>query len=323
MPASKVVIAHRGASGYLPEHTSEAKALAHAMSADYLEQDLVLTKDDVPVVLHDIHIDTVTNVATVFPNRKRDDGRYYVLDLTLDELRKLNVTERVDLKTGKAVFPHRFPAWSGEFRVSTLAEELTLIAGLNHSTGRQAGIYSEVKLPAWHRQQGRDLAKAVVQELATAGYRARDAKAYIQCFDFQELQRIRDELKCDVPLVQLLGDNASPDSRGEFDRLCRPDGLREIARVAQGIGPSFQRVLQRSSKENAKPTDLTRDAHEAGLVVHPYTVRADALPEGFKTLDDLHAALFETAGVDGVFTDFPDRTRQWLQAHAPASQASP
>ena len=110
-----IVIAHRGASGYLPEHKLEAKALAFAMKADYLEQDCVLTADDVPVVLHDIQLDTVSDVARRFPRRRRDDGRFYAVDFTLDEIRSLRVTERFDRETGEAVYPQRFPLWQGDF----------------------------------------------------------------------------------------------------------------------------------------------------------------------------------------------------------------
>ena len=138
-----LVIAHRGASGYLPEHTLAAKAMAHGQGADYIEQDLVLSKDDVPVVLHDVHIDTVTDVAKVFPARKRADGRYYALDFTVAELKRLRVSERFNAKTGARVFPGRFPAGLAEFRISTLEEELQLIQGLNQCTGRVAGIYPE------------------------------------------------------------------------------------------------------------------------------------------------------------------------------------
>ena len=97
---AKIVIAHRGASGYLPEHTLPAKAMAYAMHPDYLEQDVVLSKDDVPIVIHDIHLDAVTNVAELFPDRKRKDGRYYVIDYTFDELKTLRVVERFNLETG-------------------------------------------------------------------------------------------------------------------------------------------------------------------------------------------------------------------------------
>jgi glycerophosphoryl diester phosphodiesterase len=307
-----IVIAHRGASAYLPEHTAEAKVLAHAMGADYLEQDVVLTKDDVPVVLHDIYLDTVTDVARIYPNRHRPDGRYYVLDFTLDEIRRLNVTERVDIKTNQAVFPNRFPAWTGQFSVSTLADELALIRGLNQTTRRDnpAGVYPELKLPAWHREQGRDLAKAVLEVVTEAGYRSRSDRIFLQCFDFAELKRVRHELRSDLPLIQLIGDNKSRDARSDLDALCRPAGLKEIAAVAQGIGPSLDRTLT----PTGQPTSLTADAHGQGLAVHPYTLRADSLPRPFGTLDDLHAALFDAAKVDGVFTDYPDRTRAWLAA---------
>jgi glycerophosphoryl diester phosphodiesterase len=165
-----LVIAHRGASGYLPEHTLAAKAYAHALGADFLEQDLVLTKDDVPVVLHDIYLDTVTDVAMRFPERKRADGRFYALDLTLVELKQLRVTERFNAKTGAPVFAARFPAGQAEFRVSTLEEELQLIQGLNRSTGRSVGIYPEIKQPQWHRVQGHDIRKMLRPLLARYGY---------------------------------------------------------------------------------------------------------------------------------------------------------
>ena len=122
--AAPIVIAHRGASGYLPEHTLEAKALAHGQAADFIEQDVVLTKDDVPVVLHDVHLDAVCDVADRFPERRRDDGRFYALDFTLAELRTLRFSERRDPQTGRQVFPGRFPAGTGTFRIATLAEEL-------------------------------------------------------------------------------------------------------------------------------------------------------------------------------------------------------
>jgi glycerophosphoryl diester phosphodiesterase len=311
MGEHKLVIAHRGASGYLPEHTAEAKALAHAMGADYIEQDVVITRDGVPVVLHDVTLDTVTDVAKVFPDRHRDDGRYYVIDFTLEEIERLKVTERINLKTGKAVFPHRFPIWSGDFRIATLADELALIAGLNHSTGRTAGVYAEVKSPAWHRQQGSDCSRIVVETLAKAGYRGLDAAAFIQCFDFKELRRIREELGCDLPLVQLIGDGASGDAPDGYDELCSPAGLQTLAGFAQGIGPSMSRVLHFDGGKSTV-AELTHLAHDAGLVVHPYTLRKDSLPKGVSA-DALCEALFVDANVDGAFTDFPDHTGQWLR----------
>src|SRR5688500_1899970 len=161
-PPKSLVIAHRGASGYLPEHTIAAKAYAHALGADFIEQDLVLSKDDVPIVIHDIYVDTVTDVAKRFPNRKRADGRYYVLDFTVAELKQLRVSERFDARTGGRVFPRRFPAQQSSFQLSTFEEELQLIQGLNRSTGRVAGIYPEIKQPKWHNVQGRDISRVVL-----------------------------------------------------------------------------------------------------------------------------------------------------------------
>ena len=119
-----LVIAHRGASGYLPEHTLAAKALAYGQGADFLEQDVVLSKDGVPVIFHDTHVDTTTDVAKKFPGRQRADGRFYALDLTVAELKQLNVTERFNPKTGKAVFPRRFPVGVGSFSVVTLEDTM-------------------------------------------------------------------------------------------------------------------------------------------------------------------------------------------------------
>jgi glycerophosphoryl diester phosphodiesterase len=138
------VIAHRGASGYLPEHTLEAVALAYGMGADFIEQDLVLTKDGIPVVLHDIHIDTVTDVVQKFPDRKRDDGRYYAIDFTLAELKQLNAHERINHRTGQPSFPGRFPLNQSIFKIPTLEEELQFIAGLYKCSGNSVGFYPVV-----------------------------------------------------------------------------------------------------------------------------------------------------------------------------------
>jgi len=189
-----VVIAHRGASGYLPEHTLEAKALAYGLGADYLEQDLVASQDDELVVLHDIHLDRVTDAAERFPRRARADGRWYARDFTLAELRTLRVTERLDEQRRAANYPGRFPAGSGSFRVNTLAEEIALVRGLNASTGRRVGLYPELKRPAWHRQEGVDLAALLLSSLTDAGVTPDSEPVWIQCFDAAELrERIVEE----------------------------------------------------------------------------------------------------------------------------------
>jgi glycerophosphoryl diester phosphodiesterase len=300
--ARKIVIAHRGASGYLPEHTTEAIAAAHAQGADYLEQDVVLSKDGVPVVLHDIHIDTVTDVARRFPARARADGRYYAIDFTLAELKQLAVGERFDPRTGQAVFAGRFPVGQGRFAIPTLEEEFQLIQGLNRSTGREAGVYPEIKEPAWHRKEGQDISRRVLDVLGRHGYRGKADKAYLQCFDFEEVKRLRGELGYQGRLVQLLGDGP------EFAPLRTRAGLAEVAKVADGIGPGLVQVVAGRREGTLHVTDLVREAHALGLVVHPYTFRADALPAWAASFDELHQVFFVQVGVDGVFTDHPDRT---------------
>ncbi|MCP4510624.1 MAG: hypothetical protein GY826_29975, partial [Fuerstiella sp.] len=140
-----LVIAHRGASGYLPEHTTEATALAHALGADFIEQDVVLSQDGVAVVFHDVTLEGITDVADVFPGRGRN-GRFYVFDFTLAELKQLNVSERYP--SGNNLEANgRFPQKTGRFRLSTLEEHLQLIRGLNVSRGRDVGVYVEIKQP--------------------------------------------------------------------------------------------------------------------------------------------------------------------------------
>ncbi|MDU2481093.1 MAG: glycerophosphodiester phosphodiesterase, partial [Klebsiella sp.] len=154
--AEKMVIAHRGASGYLPEHTLPAKAMAYAQGADYLEQDLVMTKDDRLVVLHDHYLDRVTDVAQRFPQRARKDGRFYAIDFTLAEIKSLKFTEGFEPKNGKNVqtYPGRFPMGKSDFRIHTFEEEIEFVQGLNHSTGKNIGIYPEIKAPWFHHQEG-------------------------------------------------------------------------------------------------------------------------------------------------------------------------
>ncbi|MEP2944134.1 MAG: glycerophosphodiester phosphodiesterase [Hyphomicrobiales bacterium] len=311
LAADKLIIAHRGASGYLPEHTLAAKALAHGMNPDYIEQDVVLTKDGVPVVLHDHFLDTVTDVAQKFTARKRDDGRYYAIDFTLAEIKTLKVFERIDLKTGKQVFPDRFPSGLSSFTVPTLEEELELIKGLNVSSGKAIGIYPEIKAPAFHQSEGQDISKIVLEVLKKHGYAGKDDAVYVQCFDWNETQRIRTELGYQGKLIQLIAENSWDESPNvDFDTLRQKEGLISIAKIADGIGPWIAHIVD----DSGTPTDLVTNAHAAGLELHPYTLRADALPDWAKTFDDAMSAILFKAGADGLFTDFPDLAVNYLEA---------
>jgi glycerophosphoryl diester phosphodiesterase len=306
------IIAHRGASGYLPEHTLPAKAMAYAMNADFLEQDVVATRDDQIVVLHDIHLDRVTDVAERFPDRARTDGRYYVRDFDLAELRLLNVTERVD-SAGQAVFPGRFPIRTGVFRVHTLAEELTMVAGLNRATGRNTGAYPEIKRPRWHRQEGVDISAVTLGILSDHGYKDPADAIFLQCFDAGELQRIRGELGCRLRLVQLIGENRWAETVTDYDHLKTEQGLAELAATVDAVGP-WVNQLYAVDPIAGKPVSsgLAELARQAGLLVHPFTFRADDLPPGFSCFEDMVHFFAGELGIDGLFTDFPDRVNRYL-----------
>lgn len=311
--AEPLVIAHRGASGYLPEHTLEAKSSAHALGADYLEQDLVLTKDNVPIVVHDIYLDTVTDVAVRFPVRKRADGRFYAIDFALGEIKQMRVHERIDPKTKRPVFPGRFPVDDATFQISTLEEELQLVQGLNRSTGRTVGIYPELKKPKWHREQGRDLARIVLPILARYGYATKADACFLQCFEFSEIKRLRGELGWRGRLIMLIDSKAREEDGTDHDYLCTAAGIEQLAGLVDGIGPANGRLASWDEHGKMHASALSRLAHDAKLAIHPFTVRKDELPKNCPSLDALHAALFRELGVEGTFSDFSDLTLRWLR----------
>ena len=317
-----IVIAHRGASGYLPEHTLAAKALAHGMGADFLEQDVVLSKDGIPVILHDIHLDSTTDVAEHFSRRARDDGRFYAIDFTLDELRQLRVSERSSLDAAgqrAAVYPGRFPLQTGLFQIPTLEEEITLIAGLDKSRGRRTGLYIELKSPNWHLAEGQDLSRAILNVLDKTGYADRPEQVFLQCFDDRTLRQLRHECKTALPLIQLIGENNwGEDSEVDYDYLQTPDGLTEVASYAQGIGPWLSQIyLGKTATGTARLSKLVSQAQACGLQVHPYTFRQDELPQGIDSFRELLDLFILHAGVDGLFTDFTDLVVDYLSEKFP------
>jgi glycerophosphoryl diester phosphodiesterase len=310
-----IVIAHRGASGYLPEHSLEAKAMAYAMGADFLEQDVALTKDDVPIVIHDHYLDTVTDVARLYPDRKRSDGRYYAIDFTLAEIRRLTLHERTDLDTGQQVYPKRFPAAASiPFRIPTLEEEISFIAGLNRSTGKNVGLYVELKAPWFHRLEGKDLARITLGILARHGYDRRESNIYLQSFDPGCIRSMRTVLHTKLRIVQLIGHNEWKETPGvDYDRMLTKEGLARIARYADGIGPSIDQLLAVGPKgQVVMRKEIVDWAHQVGLVIHPYTLRVDDLPAAVPSIDPVLQALFVGLGVDGLFSDFPDRVVWWV-----------
>jgi glycerophosphoryl diester phosphodiesterase len=303
-----LIIAHRGASGYLPEHTLEAKALAYGMGADYLEQDVVASRDDRLIVLHDIHLDRISDVAEHFPDRQRADGRYYARDFDLDEIQSLRAWERLNKSGDEVEFSSRYPARSGNFRIPSLEEELQLVAGLNRSTGRSVGIYPEIKRPGWHQANGIDLSAKLLEVLYRFGYRNPDDRAFVQCFDAREVERLRHELNCQLPLIQLIGENDWHESDTDYEQLRTEEGIAQLAATVNGIGPGLWQLYTLADIDDQPvSTGLVSLAHASKLAVHPYTFRADQLPPGFETFEAAVQWFVSTLGIDGLFTDFPDK----------------
>lgn len=338
-PRDGLVIAHRGASGYLPEHTLEAYAAGYFAGADYIEQDCVMTRDDELVLLHDHTLDRTTDVAQRFPDRYRmADGekRWFVVDFTLAEVKSLRVTERFEPEEPdepgvRPVFPGRFPLGEASFEVPTLQEAIELVQGLNRSTGRDVGIYPEIKAPWWFRDEGKDLSRAVLEVLKDYGYAERQDRIYLQCFDPNELRRIdtelMPELRMDLKLVQLIAENDWEETFEEgpggelvpydYSWMFETGGMRRVAAYADGIGPWLPMVVDEDASYpgHIVVQPLVGAAREVGLEIHPFTLRLDPgkIPDYAEDFDDLLRVFFDTAGVNGVFTDFPDRAVRFLR----------
>ena len=295
---SPSVIAHRGASGYLPEHTLAAKALAHAQGADYLEQDVVATRDGRVIVCHDLYLERVTDVADVFPARNRDDGHYYAIDFDWEEIRELVVS--CDAAAVAALVDAAAPAASGELlRICTLDEEIEFIRGLNRAGSHVAGIYPEIKEPRWHAEQGCDLSRALLGVLTDYGYRRAEDPIFVQCVDADELRRLKTELRTDLRLTQLIGRGTDP------AHLTR-EALVAVADYAQAVGPNYRLVLTRDSDGRSIASPLVHSVRDAGLELHPYTFNYAQLPEDVADLEELLVLAYDVLQVDAVFCDFPD-----------------
>jgi glycerophosphoryl diester phosphodiesterase len=318
-----IVIGHRGASGYRPEHTLASYELAIEMGADYIEPDLVSTKDHVLVARHENDISGTTNIAdhVEFADRKTTkviDGvsvtGWFTEDFTLAELKTLRAKERLpDIRPANTAF-------DGLYQVPTFQEVIDL------AKRARVGIYPETKHPTYFRSIGLPLEEPLVQALNTNGYRGRNAPVFIQSFEVGNLQRLN--RMTNVQLVQLIDATGKPydfvvsgDPRTYAD-LVTPAGLAEIATYAEGIGPNKNLIVPRDAQNRlTSPTTLVQDAHQAGLLLHPWTFRRENtfLPEDFRqgnpaspvylqATGDFPAELrlFYKLGVDGLFSDNPD-----------------
>lgn len=335
--SNKIVIAHRGASGYLPEHTLESKAMAYAMGAHYIEQDVVMTKDNHIVVLHDPFLDRISNVMEQYPERHRlvnGQKRWLALDFTLTEIKGLKASEgfKLDEQNNKlSNYPERFPLFKSSFSIPTLAEEIELIQGLNHSTGKEVGIYIEIKAPWLHQMEGRDISKAVLELVKSYGYTSPEDKIFIQCFDPDETKRISTvlypELGIQLPLIQLIAHTDWHETLRvvdgkmtayNYDWMFEPGAMIKVAEYADGIGPWYPMLLNKdASADNLMPSLLLKEAKEARLQIHPFTFRKDEgqIPAYAKDFNDYLDIFYRQLDVDGVFTDFPDLAVKYLQDH--------
>jgi glycerophosphoryl diester phosphodiesterase len=342
----RLVIGHRGAPAYRPDHTLASYELAARQGADYIEPDLVITRDGVLVARHEPEISTTTNVADhpEFAARRTTkllDGveqtGWFAEDFTLAELKTLRAKERI---------PQLRPqntAYDGRFDVPTLQEVIDLRRRLSTEIGREIGIYPETKHPTYFRERGLPLEEPLVQALRSNGLDRERAPVFVQSFEVGNLKALAGELE--VPLVQLFGSKGtrpydfvvSGDPRTYAD-LAEPAELSSVAAYADGAGPSKDYIVPRDAAGNSlAPTSFVDDAHAAGLLVHPYTFRAENLflpLELRSSTDPLNAAehgdfaselrQFLALGIDGLFTDAPDKAVA-ARAGAPpqANAASP
>ncbi|UUL84322.1 glycerophosphodiester phosphodiesterase [Sphingomonas qomolangmaensis] len=312
--AKPLLIAHRGASGERPEHTLAAYDLAIDQGADFIEPDLVLTKDDVFVARHENDITATTDIASrpEFAARKATrtiDGQphtgWFTEDFTLTELKTLRAKERLpQLRPGNA-------RYDGQFEVPTLAEVIALAKRRSADTGRTIGIYPETKHSSYFASIGKPMEARLVAELRAAGWDSATAPVFIQSFEVDNLKRLATLTK--VRLVQLVASAGGPPDGAapSYAAMLTPEGLRAIAGYAAGLGPEKPLVVT----AEGQVTPLVADAHAAGLVVHPWTFRAENyfLPTDLRTGSDPRAAgriddeiaRHLAAGVDGFFTDFP------------------
>ena len=319
-----LVIAHRGASGYRPEHTLAAYKVAISMGADYIEPDLVSTKDGVLVARHENEISGTTDVADhpEFADRratKSIDGRsttgWFTEDFTLDELKTLRAKERLpDVRPVNT-------RYDGRYEVPTFDEVLDLVARESQRRGEVIGVYPETKHPSYFDSIGLSLETPLVDALTRHHLNRPNARVFIQSFETGNLRRLSVLVK--VPIVQLVDASGAPydlassgDPRTYAD-LITPQGLAEISTYADGIGAAKDLVLPRDGAGNAtQPTHLVDNAHERGLLVHVWTLRDENrfMAENFRRGTDPNAKgdaiaeyqAFFDAGVDGVFSDYAD-----------------
>ena len=314
-----IIIAHRGASGERPEHTIASYTLAIEQGADYIEPDLVLTKDGVLVARHENEISETTDVGAhpEFAARKATktiDGEtktgWFTEDFTLVELKTLRAKERLPLLRKANTL------YDGQYQIPTFAEILDLVKTQSAKAGRRLGVYPETKHPSYFTSIGLPHETVLLKVLADYGLDKADSPVFIQSFEVGNLQALHAKTK--LRLIQLMDDKGAPADRPDlpYITMASAQGLNAVAQYASGIGPNKSMVIPRGLLGNlGAPTSLVRDAHAAGLQVHPWTFRRENFflplsarsginPAGHGDLEAEIKAYLAT-GIDGLFSDNP------------------
>ncbi|MGW9347501.1 glycerophosphodiester phosphodiesterase family protein [Nocardiopsis flavescens] len=305
------IISHRGASGHRPEHTLASYELGARHGGDFIEVDLVATSDGRLICRHEAEIGGTTDVADrpEFADRRTTrtvDGRettgFFAQDFTLEEIKSLRAKERLrDVRTMNALM-------DGAYEVPTLEEVIALALSLTAELKRPVGIYPETKHPSYHASQGLELEPPLIAALKAAGLTGPEPRVpvFLQSFEAESLRKLAET---ELPLIFLLG------TEEHWLHYTTPDGLAEVASFAHGIGPAKALIAPVGDDGDfTEPTPLVDDAHEAGLLVHPYTfrsenhflppaLRSDGGPGDYGSFAAEYELFFEL-GVDGVFTDF-------------------
>lgn len=289
-----LVIAHRGASGHLPEHTLAGYKLAIEMGADYIEPDLVLTKDGVLITRHDHYLSSSTDIADhpEFRNRKKILGKredWYTEDFTLPEIKKLRARQ---------AFRGRSKEHDGKYEIPTFQQVIDLVKKESAATGRSIGLYPETKQPAHFKARGYDFAAALVDILRRNDLGNDKFPVFIQSFEADILKELKG--LTDIPLVQLVSAATTATGRPDASRSNIP--LKEISSYAQVVAPPKMLLVS----ADGTPTQLVEQAHQLGLAVHVWTFRDDAYPTDHFSSPADEQAFFLKLGIDAIFTDFPD-----------------
>ena len=315
--AAKLVIAQGGGSGYLMEHSLPSIALAVAMDADIIKIDVILTGDNEVIVLGSATLGKATNVAEVFPDRRRDDGQFYALDFSLQEIRQLTLRDPAERLPEELYLRLSIP---------TLEEELALIAALDKSLNKNSPIAVELRKPWLHRKEGKDLSKPLLSILQKYGYNGSADNIYILSYDAVELQRIRKqllpEMGMSIKLVQLIESNEGQETMTEewgewtsynYDWMFSKSGLRSLSSSVAAIG--LPKYLLADSYGKLLLADFVDNAHQLNTMIFTFPVQKEetARLPFVKSFDEELEFFYFTVGVDGIITDFCKDALDYLE----------